>query len=100
MNIKTGDNVRVMAGKDRGKEGKVIQAFPREEKVVVEKVNVLKKHLRGRQGQPGQRIELASPISVSRVQIVCGNCGKITRIGFTGTGKEKQRICRKCKKAL
>lgn len=100
MNIKTGDNVRVMAGKDRGKEGKVIQAFPREDKVVVEKVNVLKKHLRGRQGQPGQRIELASPIFVSRVQIICSNCGKITRVGYTGAGKEKQRICKKCKKAL
>lgn len=98
MKIKTGDNVRVMAGKDRGKEGKVIQAFPREGKIVVEKVNMLKKHLRGRQGQPGQRIELAAPIPASRVQLVCGSCGKITRVGSRGTGKEKQRICQKCEK--
>lgn len=98
MKIKTGDNVRVMAGKDRGKEGKVIQAFPREGKIVVEKVNMLKKHLRGRQGQPGQRIELAAPIPASRVQLVCGSCGKITRVGSRGAGKEKQRICQKCEK--
>lgn len=98
MKIKTGDNVRVMAGKDRGKEGKVIQAFPREGKIVVEKVNMLKKHLRGRQGQPGQRIELAAPIPASRVQLVCGSCGKLTRVGSRGVGKEKQRICQKCEK--
>ncbi|MEK7481512.1 MAG: 50S ribosomal protein L24 [Patescibacteria group bacterium] len=98
MKIKTGDNVRVMSGKDRGKEGKVIQAFPRDGKIVVEKVNVLKKHLRGRQGQPGQRIELAAPIAASRVQLVCGSCGKLTRVGYAGVGKEKQRICQKCEK--
>lgn len=100
MKIKTGDNVRIMAGKDRGKEGKVIQAFPREGKIVVEKVNVLKKHLRGRSGQPGQRIELAAPIPASRAQLVCGSCGKLTRVGIRGAGKEKQRICQKCEKPL
>lgn len=100
MKIKTGDNVRVMAGKDHGKEGKVIQAFPREGKVVVEKVNVLKKHLRGRSGQPGQRIELAAPIPASRVQMICGSCGKVTRVGYEGVGKEKKRICKKCHKPL
>ncbi|MEK7102301.1 MAG: 50S ribosomal protein L24 [Patescibacteria group bacterium] len=100
MHIKTGDNVRVMAGKDKGKEGKVIQAFPREGKIVVEKVNILKKHLKGRQGQPGQRIELAAPFAASRAQLICGACGKITRPGYTVTGDSKQRICRKCKKTL
>lgn len=100
MHIKTGDNVRVMAGKDKGKEGKVIQSFPREGKIVVEKVNILKKHLKGRQAQPGQRIELPAPFPASRVQLICGSCGKVTRPGHIGTGTKKQRICRKCKKTL
>lgn len=100
MHIKTGDNVRMMAGKDKGKEGKVIQAFPREGRIVVEKVNILKKHMKGRQGQPGQRIELPAPFPASRAQLVCGSCGKVTRPGSIGIGAKKQRVCRKCKKAL
>ncbi|MBI4098670.1 MAG: 50S ribosomal protein L24 [Candidatus Magasanikbacteria bacterium] len=101
MRIKTGDNVRVVAGKDRGKEGKVIQAFPRDGKIVVEKVNVLKKHIRSRkQGEPGQRIELSAPISVSQVQLLCGSCGRMTRVGATGSGADKRRVCKKCKKEI
>lgn len=101
MRIKTGDNVRVIAGRDRGHEGKVIQAFPREGKIVVEKVNVLKKHIRSqKRGEPGQRIELPAPFSVTRVQLLCGSCGKATRVGATGSGADKRRICKKCKKEI
>jgi len=102
MHIKTGDLVRVMAGKDKTKEGKVIQAFPREGKVVVEKVNILKKHLRGQRGQKGketgQRIELPAPIPVSRVRLLCPLCTRVTRVGYTGIGKDKKRVCKKCTK--
>ena len=101
MRIKTGDNVRVIAGRDRGHEGKGIQAFPRDGKIVVEKVNMLKKHIRSRkQGEPGQRIELAAPISVTRVQLLCGSCGKVTRVGMAGSGADKRRVCKKCKKEI
>jgi len=90
-----------MAGKDKGKEGKVIQVFPVEGRVVVEKVNILKKHIRSqKKGEPGQRVELAAPLSASKVQIVCPNCNKITRVGYEGEKKEKKRICRKCKQSL
>ena len=67
MKIKTGDKVKVIAGKDKGKEGKVIQTFPAMEKVVVEGVNILKKHLRPRKkGDKGQRIELPAPFMSQR----------------------------------
>ncbi len=69
LKIKTGDNVTVIAGKDKGKSGKVIQVFPKKQRVVVEGVNILKKHLRSRkQGEPGQRIELPAPLHVSNVK--------------------------------
>ncbi len=68
LKVKTGDMVKVIAGKDKGKSGKIIQVFPKKEKVVVEKLNMMKKHLRSRKkDEPGQRIELAAPIHVSNV---------------------------------
>jgi len=101
MKIKTDDNIRVMAGKDKGKEGKVIQTFPREGKIVVEKVNILKKHIRSRQrGESGQRIELAAPIPAAKVQLICPKCDKITRIGYEGQKKDKKRVCKKCGESL
>lgn len=101
MKIKTGDNVKVMAGKDRGKTGKVIQVFQKDNKVVVEKVNILVKHIRSRQqGQSGQRIELPAPLSMSNVQIICPSCSKPTRVGYEGSKKDKKRVCRKCGKDL
>ena len=90
-----------MAGKDKGKTGKVIQVFPAERKIVVEKVNILKKHMRSRErGKPGQRIELPAPFAASNVQVICPQCNKITRISFEGEKKEKKRMCGKCKVAL
>ena len=101
MKVKVGDNVKVMAGKDKGKTGKVIQVFPKERKVVVEKVNILKKHIRSRErGKPGQRIELPAPLYASNVQIVCPQCNKVTRLGSQGEKKDKTRICRKCKAVI
>ncbi len=101
MKIKTGDNVKVMAGKDRGKTGKVIQVFQKDKKVVVEKVNILVKHIRSRQqGQSGQRIELPAPLSMSNVQVICPACNKPTRVGYEGAKKDKKRVCKKCSKDL
>ena len=69
MKIKTGMTVTVTAGKDKGKSGKIVQVFPKKNKVVIEGVNVIKKHMRSRkQGEPGQRIELSYPIHASNVK--------------------------------
>lgn len=105
MKIKAGDTVKVIAGKDRGKTGKVVQALPALNRVSVEGINMLSKHLRsGRTGQQGQKIEFASPIQISNVMLVCPQCGKPTRVGIIeskeGEKSAKTRACKKCKTAL
>lgn len=80
MKIKTGDNVRVLAGKDKGKTGKVLQVFPIAQKVVVDGVNSSVKHLKARGGQQGQRIEYNAPIHVSNVRVI-GKGGE-GRVGY------------------
>jgi large subunit ribosomal protein L24 len=97
MKIKVNDTIKIMSGKDRGKTGKVIQVFPIQEKVVVENVNVIKRHLKTRkQGEKGQVLELAAPFSLSNVQVVCPHCSKTVRIGYKMDGDKKKRFCRKC----
>ena len=88
MNIKTGDKVRVMAGKDKGKEGTVLQVFPKLERAVVEGVNIMTKHLRKQGNRAGQKIEFPSPIHVSNLQVVSAKTGKVGRIGYKRIEKE------------
>lgn len=101
MRIKKDDKVFILRGKDKGKIGKVIQVFPAWEKVVVEGVNLLKKHARPRrQGQKGQIIELSAPLHVSKVMFYCSRCEKPVRLGFGRQMDKKVRICRKCKEPV
>ncbi len=101
MKIKTNDNVKVLSGKDAGKTGKVIQVFPKEEKVVVEGVNIMKKNMKAnKKGEKGQKIELAGPFHISKVALVCPRCNKETRVGYKMDGADKKRICRKCKELI
>ncbi len=97
MKIKKNDQVKILAGKDSGKTGKVSGVFPNEKKVIVEGLNLVKKHMRPRrEGEKGQRIELPRKIQVSNVSLICPKCGKTTRVGFKITGDNKARICKKC----
>lgn len=97
MNIKKGDRVKVLTGKDAGAEGVVLEAFPQKQRVSVEKVNVVKKHLRPTQANPSGGIsEMEAPIHVSNVQIVCPACKKPTRINMRREDGKKVRICNKC----
>jgi large subunit ribosomal protein L24 len=97
MKIKVNDKIKVISGKDSDKEAKVIQVFPKDEKVVVEGVNIMKRHLRTRkQGEKGQILELASPMSVSKVMLICPKCSKPTRVGYKMDGDKKKRVCKKC----
>ena len=101
MKIKTNDKVKVNSGKYAGKTGKVIQVFPKDEKVVVEGVNIMKKGLRsGKQGEKGQVVELAAPMHVSKVSLVCPRCNLETRVGYKMEGTDKKRVCRKCKEVI
>ena len=101
MKIRKGDHVRVMTGKDRGKEGRVLAVFPRNNRLLVEGVNVVKRHLklraaRGRAGQEGGIVSKEAPLDLSNVQVVCPSCGP-TRVGYEiSTDGTKTRVCRKC----
>jgi large subunit ribosomal protein L24 len=98
MNIRRDDTVVVLTGKDKGKQGKVITADPKEGKVIVEGVNVAKRHTKPRkQGDPGGIIKKETPIYASKVMRVCPKCNKPTRAAH-GISKDgnKVRICKKC----
>lgn len=98
MNIKKGDQVRAIAGRDRGKNGKVLSVFVNEKRVIVEGLHIVKKHIRPRrEGEKGQRVEVAGKANISNVMLVCPKCAKATRVGFIKTGKQKMRVCKKCK---
>ncbi|MBD3223032.1 50S ribosomal protein L24 [bacterium] len=82
MRIKKGDTVRVTSGNDKGKEGKVLKVFPRTNRVIVEKINLIKRHTRATQQNPqGGIVEKEAPINASNVMLVCPNSKKPTRIG-------------------
>ncbi len=88
----------MLSGKDRGKKSKVLAVFTDENRLVVEGLNMIKKHTRARkQGQKGQIISKERAVSASSVAIVCKSCGLPTRIGYKVEDGKKTRICKKCK---
>ena len=97
VHVKTGDTVMVINGKDRGKTGKVMQVSPSEGKVIVEKVNLVTKHVKPRQmGEPGGLIQAESALYADKVQLICPKCGKPTRVGHVIDNDKKLRVCKKC----
>ncbi|MEE1351385.1 MAG: 50S ribosomal protein L24 [Clostridia bacterium] len=98
MHVKRGDTVAVIAGKDKGKEGKVVAAMPEVNKVIVEGVAVAKKHQKARmQGQESGIINKEMPIDASNVMRVCPKCGKPARVGVkTFEDGSKAKYCKKC----
>ena len=103
MKIKKGDQVLIISGKDRGKKGKVLDVFPKEQKIVVEGVSIKKKHVRPRKsGEKGQIIQIPASFQVSNAKLICSKCGKATRVGYkiieskVENQKSKVRICKKC----
>ena len=100
--MKTGDKVKILAGKDKGKIGKVIQVFPQNERVVVEGANLLTKHIRSsKRGEKGQKITLPAPLHISNVAVLSPKDEKPTRIGYKilEDGK-KVRICKRTKEVI
>jgi large subunit ribosomal protein L24 len=98
MNLKKGDQVKVLSGKDRGKTGTILTTMPTEEKVVLENLNLFKKHSRPKkQGEKGQTIVVPRPMPASKVMLICSNCKEATRVGFRIDGAKKVRYCKKCK---
>ena len=109
LNVKKGDTVVVISGKDKGKKGKILIAQPTDERVVVQGAAMVTRHVKPRkQGQPGGRIEKEGPIHASNVMLVCPKCDKPTRIAhklkeveISGEKKQKSvRVCKKCGKVI
>jgi len=87
----------VIAGKDKGKKGKVLQVLRQEKKVMAEGVNLRKKHRKPKKsGEKGQTVTLPSPISSSNIKLICSKCNKAVRLGYRIEGNKKIRICKKC----
>ncbi|MDO8669142.1 MAG: 50S ribosomal protein L24 [Candidatus Buchananbacteria bacterium] len=107
MKIKTGDKVKMLSGRDKGKTGKVLQVFVKEKRIVVEGLNLMIKHQRPKkQGEKGQRIQFPSPVNISNIALVCPKCGQAVRVGSKKTVSEDKtktsnnRVCKKCKEVI
>lgn len=101
LKLKKGDLVVVLTGKDRGKRGKITSVFPRRERVVVEGINLVKRHQRPRRArEKGQRVTIAAPIHVSNVQLVCPSCRRPARLRIRRTEGKRERLCAKCGRAV
>jgi large subunit ribosomal protein L24 len=98
VKVKKGDKVEVLSGKYRGKQGKILKSFPDRERVIVEGINLVKKHSRPTQDNPqGGIVTKEAPIDVSNVALVCDSCNRVVRVGYRfDSDGNKRRICRKC----
>lgn len=101
MKIKKGDTVKILYGKDNGKTGSVVAVDLKEQKVVVSGVNIYKRHLKGDgRTKTSEILTIEKPLSISKVMLVCPNCGKTTRIGLKREDGKVVRICKKCGKVI
>lgn len=102
VHVKTGDTVVVLSGKEKGKKGQVMAVSPKEGKVIIEKVNMVSKHVKPRKmGEPGGIIKAEGAMYASKVQVVCPRCKKPTRVGHkVNADGSKERVCKKCGEAL
>lgn len=97
MKLKKGDQVKIIAGKDKGKTGAIMKVLPEASRVVVDGINVFKKRVRPkRQGEKGEVVVVPRALHLSNVMLLCGNCKKETRAGLRFDGDNKERYCKKC----
>ncbi len=100
MKIKKGDKVKILIGKDSGKEGTVQFIRTQDKRVFVEGVNLYKRHVKKMEGMEGGIIDLPKSMNISNIALICPNCKKVAKIGYEITKAGKVRICRKCKKEI
>ena len=99
--VKKGDNVVVIAGKDKGKSGKVLEVLPKDNRVLVDGVNIVTKHKKARtQNEKSEIVKKSAPIDASNVMVVCPVCGKATRVAHKEIDGKKVRTCKKCSASL
>lgn len=100
LKFKIGDTVKVMTGKDKGREGKIEKVDIFSLSAYIPEINLFKKHVKGYPGQKGGIYDIPRPLPFSKIALICPKCKKITRVGFRVTNDEKLRFCRKCKKLI
>jgi large subunit ribosomal protein L24 len=101
LRLKKGDKVIILAGKDKGKVGPIERVFVKTGQIIVSGMNIVKKHTKATKKNPaGGLIEMSRPLPTSRVQLLCPSCNKPTRVGYIKQGKTKERVCKKCGKAI
>ncbi len=101
MKIKKGDKIKVIAGKDKGREGKVEKIYVNSKKILVLGINTYKKHIKKNEKMPqGGRVDLPRPLDLAKVMLICPKCNKPTRIGYRIEKKKKFRICKKCESKI
>lgn len=101
MKTKIGDEVLVTAGVYKGKKGKILSVVSKQNKIVVEKVNIRTRHIKKTPQRAGERIQFEAPFDASKVKVICPHCSKPTRIGYTVPEKgKKYRVCKKCGRSV
>lgn len=102
LKLKKGDTVKVILGKDKGKEGKIEKVLLSQNKVLIDGLNQFKKHIKGSgaSGQKSDIVILSRPYNASAVALVCPKCKKMTRVGFSIRTDKKVRICKKCQEEV
>jgi large subunit ribosomal protein L24 len=99
--LRKDDTVMVIAGRERGKTGKVLRVLAEQDRVLIERVNIVKKHAKPRgMQQPGGIVEREAAVHASNVVLICGRCNKPTRVGHRRVEDQTQRVCRRCGEVL
>jgi len=101
MKLRKGDTVLITSGKDRGRKGKILKVFPKKNRILVEGINLRKKHQKPkRTGEKGQMVTLPAPIGISNAKLICPKCGKAARVGYRIVDDKKYRVCKKCSQEI
>jgi len=99
MQLKKGDQILIIKGKDKKRKGKIIKVLPKEDKIIIEGLNLKKKHLRPKkEGEKGEIVAIPAPLNISNVKLICPKCKKPARVGHILRRGKKYRSCKKCKK--
>jgi large subunit ribosomal protein L24 len=100
LKLRAGDKVKILLGKDKGRDGEIERIFVKEGKVLVPGLNIFKKHVKGTPGQKGGIYEVPRPMPFGKVALICPKCKKPTRVGLKEVAGEKVRYCKKCRKEI
>ncbi len=101
MKLKKGDKVKILAGRDSGREGVIERVYDKTNKVIIPEINKFKKHVKKSEQMPqGGIVDVPRPIDVAKLSLICPKCGKVARVGYEVKKGKKNRICKKCKSII